>query len=225
MAQSIQNPELKTYHGNCHCGAFKFSVKLPELTDVSICNCSFCSKAGYRWIFPHEFVVTKGDGALKEYKFGSKSMSYQFCPTCGTEILGEKEGSPLGINVSYPICLPPRINLSNADQFQANALQYPAAKLFDLKVDTFDGKAIDPQHVPAKFAGKEPSADIENAKMYYGSCHCGDVTVAMKIEGDLADNKPADRGIVECDCSICTKVPFLFCFFFHDHWLNCSSMA
>ena len=35
---------LKTYHGNCHCGAFQFSVKLPELKQVYACDCSICTK-------------------------------------------------------------------------------------------------------------------------------------------------------------------------------------
>lgn len=36
--------ELHTYHGNCHCGAFKFAVRLPEVDDVYACNCSICLK-------------------------------------------------------------------------------------------------------------------------------------------------------------------------------------
>ena len=36
--------ELKEYHGNCHCGAVRFSVKMPELKEVSHCNCSHCTR-------------------------------------------------------------------------------------------------------------------------------------------------------------------------------------
>jgi len=42
--------QLHTYHGNCHCGAFKFAVKLPEVKDVYACNCSICvrvSESGF----------------------------------------------------------------------------------------------------------------------------------------------------------------------------------
>ncbi|TGO77074.1 hypothetical protein BELL_0124g00120 [Botrytis elliptica] len=42
-------PELKTYNGNCHCGAFKFTIKMPEITTATQCNCSICFKKGYRW--------------------------------------------------------------------------------------------------------------------------------------------------------------------------------
>lgn len=37
-----QTEEMHTYHGNCHCGAFGFVAKLPELRDVHACNCSIC---------------------------------------------------------------------------------------------------------------------------------------------------------------------------------------
>ena len=40
MAEQV----LQTYHGNCHCGAFIFSVQLPDLKRVFACNCSICSK-------------------------------------------------------------------------------------------------------------------------------------------------------------------------------------
>ena len=75
-------PELKTYHGNCHCGAFKFTIKMPEITTVTQCNCSICFKKGYRWVFPGEgcFEITKGEGALKDYHFGQRTMAHRVTP-------------------------------------------------------------------------------------------------------------------------------------------------
>jgi hypothetical protein len=72
-------PELKTYFGNCHCGAFKFSIKLPENTKGMTCNCSICFRKGYKWVFPGAgcFTIEKGEGTLKDYEFGPKSMSHQ----------------------------------------------------------------------------------------------------------------------------------------------------
>lgn len=35
---------LKTYKGNCHCGNFKFSIKIPEVKKVRSCNCSICTR-------------------------------------------------------------------------------------------------------------------------------------------------------------------------------------
>jgi hypothetical protein len=72
-------PELKTYHGNCHCGAFKFNLKLPEITSVMGCNCSICFRKDYKWVFPGAggFSIEKGEGTLKDYEFGPKSMAHQ----------------------------------------------------------------------------------------------------------------------------------------------------
>jgi hypothetical protein len=72
-------PELKTYYGNCHCGAFKFNVKLPEITTLMVCNCSICSRNAYNWVFPGAgaFTVEKGEGTLKDYEFGNKKMVHK----------------------------------------------------------------------------------------------------------------------------------------------------
>jgi hypothetical protein len=77
-------PELKTYYGNCHCGAFKFNVKLPELKSVLECNCSICSRKGYQWVFPSagNFTVEKGEGTLKDYEFGPCTMAHKVFQLC-----------------------------------------------------------------------------------------------------------------------------------------------
>lgn len=79
MAEPTPTLALKTYKGNCHCGAFKFSIKIPELTSVTECNCSVCFKKGYKWVFPGAgcFTIEKGDGSLKDYEFGKCSMLHK----------------------------------------------------------------------------------------------------------------------------------------------------
>jgi len=91
---------------------------------------------------------------------------------------------------------------------QANALLNTGVDLRALEKKTVDGSAYGDPYVAAKFAGQEPRAEMENAKTYYGGCHCGAVTVAMKSEGPVTDKK---RRINECDCSICIRV-CVFCF-------------
>jgi hypothetical protein len=72
-------PELQSYHGNCHCGAFKFTVKLPELKSGMTCNCSICSKKGYIWVFPskEDLEIHRGLDGMTTYKFGKKSMAHK----------------------------------------------------------------------------------------------------------------------------------------------------
>lgn len=98
---------LKTYRGNCHCGAFVYEAKLPEIKSYDECNCSICHKLGYAWLFPGQgnFDVVKGsiDG-LTAYTFGNGKYIYRFCPDCGTAVMADMPDQPpemkIGINVS-----------------------------------------------------------------------------------------------------------------------------
>ncbi|KAE9363755.1 hypothetical protein N431DRAFT_497541 [Stipitochalara longipes BDJ] len=179
-------PELKTYHGNCHCGAFKFTVKLPEISSVGDCNCSICFRKGYVWVFPGAgcFTIEKGEGTLKDYEFAGKTIAHQFCPTCGTGVVGKRHGQPSGMDIGI------------------NARTIRGLDLWSLKTATYDGKALEPAYSPHSFKGTEPTAEIENAKIYYGSCHCGNVTLELKTKGPLNEGH---EYIQECNCSICTR--------------------
>ncbi|KUJ17179.1 uncharacterized protein LY89DRAFT_685108 [Mollisia scopiformis] len=188
MAQSTPAPvpELKTYNGNCHCGAFKFSVQMPDIKSVVECNCSICFRKGYKWAFPGEgpFTIERGGGDLKEYEFGVKSMVHKFCGVCGIGIGGSRHAAPpgqqLGINVR---------TLQDVD-------------LWALEVNKYDGCAIAPAYEAPKYKGPEPTAEIENAKTYTGSCHCGAVTMALKTKEPLSGGS---EHIQECNCSICAR--------------------
>lgn len=111
----MSTPELKTYQGNCHCGAVKFTVKFPEVKAATACNCSICFKKGYLWLFPGtgDLTFERGEDTLSIYQFGSKAFLHkvltlvfaiewllisQFCPNCGTGVMAV--GERVGINVS-----------------------------------------------------------------------------------------------------------------------------
>jgi hypothetical protein len=63
----------------------------------------------------------------------------------------------------------------------------------------YNGAAKLPAYVPHAHAGPLPSV-AEGEKVYTGSCHCGNITVALAAE-DVAKLM-----VVECDCSICLRV-------------------
>lgn len=109
MAAPSDTP-IKAYRGNCHCGAFVFETKLPEITTASICNCSICHKKGTVWAVTKSGNVTwvKGDlETLKSYVFGEKKFEHKFCATCGTPVAfsgyfappKEGEEQDVGLNV------------------------------------------------------------------------------------------------------------------------------
>lgn len=183
-------PDLKTYQGNCHCGAFKFSVKLPEPTSVTECDCSICFKRGYKWVFPGKdnFIIEKGESALTDYEFADKKMAHKFCPICGTGVMGKRHGVSPGMDIGV------------------NARTLQDVNLWDLEVNQYKGADLEPAYMPLKFTGPEPTAEIEGAKIYTGGCHCGAVTIALKTKPlpELAD------GIKECNCSICARKATIF---------------
>jgi hypothetical protein len=187
MAES-SSPDLKTYRGNCHCGAFVFEIQCPEITSVWTCGCSICAKKAYDWILDvaaGNYKVVKGsEDDLTAYTFGPKKLEHLFCPTCGSAVLGRQATIEEG-------------KLGRA--FNARALQ--GIPPWSLEKSTFDGASINGPYDAPKYAGPEPEMDVDGGRLYTGSCHCGAVTLALK-------SKPLDEqdATCECNCSICSRV-------------------
>jgi hypothetical protein len=57
------------YHGNCHCGRFRFKLTVNDIKEAIVCPCSLCAKRGCLWIIPGPgtFAVTRDEGCLTEY--------------------------------------------------------------------------------------------------------------------------------------------------------------
>ncbi|RDL35823.1 uncharacterized protein BP5553_06435 [Venustampulla echinocandica] len=178
----------QTYHGNCHCGAVKFTLTLPTITMINECNCSICFRKNYAWIFPPVgglvFQEGRGREKMKGYEFGGKSMVHEFCPTCGTGIMGKRHNAPAGMDIA--------VNVRAINDLD----------IWSLKVNTFDGAAIEPAYVTHPYTGPEPEAVVENGKLYTGSCHCGGTTMAFKSRGAFSEGK---EKVHECNCSICNR--------------------
>ncbi|KAL2054981.1 hypothetical protein ABVK25_004803 [Lepraria finkii] len=184
MAEEKSVPSLKTYRGNCNCGAFRYSVKLPPFEEVTACNCSICAKKSYLWSFPISadvFVVEKGDGTLKSYEFGRKKMMHKCCPECGTAVMGQMHGGPdIGLNVR---------TIQDLD-------------LDKLKKRTHDGAAIEPAYDAP--VGPKPSIADASKQSYRGSCHCGKVTFELQSE------PLNDLEVTDCNCNICARNGYLW---------------
>ena len=75
----MSDTPLKKYRGNCHCGAFQFSIEIPEVGEVTICNCTICLKKGYLGIRApaSALIVTKGEDSLADYKFGKELVAHK----------------------------------------------------------------------------------------------------------------------------------------------------
>ncbi|KAJ7927215.1 Mss4-like protein, partial [Mycena leptocephala] len=66
------------YHGNCHCGAVRYTLLSPQkIATASECNCSICARIGALWIYPLTATIT-----LK----GWNVVYHGFCKICGVTI-------------------------------------------------------------------------------------------------------------------------------------------
>jgi hypothetical protein len=61
-----------------------------DLAKVYACNCSICSKMGWRLAFVPEssFMLLSGDDAQTDYQFHKKHVHHLFCRTCGVRSFG-----------------------------------------------------------------------------------------------------------------------------------------
>jgi len=69
MAANIR--ETKLYNGNCHCGRYRFTVRVPEIREMTACHCTLCLKQGFLWLVPEpgQFTETRADeGKQTEYQ-------------------------------------------------------------------------------------------------------------------------------------------------------------
>lgn len=119
---------LVTHRGGCHCGRVRFEVLAPARVEVSDCNCSVCSKAGYlHLIVPAgHFRLLSGQDALTTYTFNTGTARHLFCSVCGIK--------------SFYV---PR---SHPDGFSVNARCLDAGTLEEMTVSPFDGRDWEQQY-------------------------------------------------------------------------------
>ena len=83
--------------GGCHCGAVRFTAKLPDPPVPAIdCNCSICRMTGFLHVMvPHaDFTLQSGEGALTSYRFGTGAANHLFCSKCGVKSFYQPRSHP-----------------------------------------------------------------------------------------------------------------------------------
>lgn len=88
-----------TYTGRCNCGAVTLSIDA-EPVATRQCWCRRCQKiaAGgptHNALFPIEAIILTGETAHNSYTAASgNTLTHEFCPRCGTQVLGHSSGRP-----------------------------------------------------------------------------------------------------------------------------------
>lgn len=72
LAKMAESSDKVQYHGNCHCGKYRFELLVPEITSGLECSCRQCRKKGYRWVTVSgdSLTVVKDDGNWTEFNSG-----------------------------------------------------------------------------------------------------------------------------------------------------------
>ena len=91
-----------THRGGCHCGRVRFEVLAPAKIQVSDCNCSICSKAGYlHLVVPAErFKLVSGADVLSTYTWNTGTAKHHFCSVCGVKSFYVPRSHPDGFSVN-----------------------------------------------------------------------------------------------------------------------------
>lgn len=112
--------ESQTYHGQCHCGAVRYSATT-DLASLGDCNCSRCRRLG--WVMQSvpadQFTLESGADNLTTYRFNTENIEHLFCKSCGIESFARgsdgKGNEMVMINVN---CLEPPVGVDR------NAIQH-----------------------------------------------------------------------------------------------------
>jgi hypothetical protein len=124
-----------THRGGCHCGAVRFEVLAPAVIQVTDCNCSICSKAGYLHLLVNKsrFRLLAGAEALTTYRFNTGTAQHLFCKVCGMKSFYVPRSHPDGYSVNAR-CLDPgtvqrmEINAFDGANWESSAREKKWAK-------------------------------------------------------------------------------------------------
>jgi hypothetical protein len=93
---------MQTCNGGCHCGRVKFEVDIPDVVNVSRCNCSICKKSGYLHVIvsSDRFRLLSGEESITDYRFHSGVARHLFCKICGIKSFYVPRSHPEGYSVN-----------------------------------------------------------------------------------------------------------------------------
>lgn len=102
MLTSVNTIQLVKHSGGCHCGRVRFEVVAPRHLVLDVCNCSMCTRAGFKHlIVPKDrFNLVSGQDALTTYTFNTGTARHLFCFICGIKPFYVPRSHPDGYSVN-----------------------------------------------------------------------------------------------------------------------------
>ena len=218
--------ESITYHGNCHCGRFRFDISVPPIRTAVSCACSLCKKKGSLWLVPPEgsLSVVRDDGHLTQYRTSTmrddvglssylspcvlcwrvfkltNTLTGQFCNVCGTEVTSEHTQGPLRgqLAVNIRAIREPYVNPFQIEYVSSCCL----VKGMIMRTNAYTLLPTRPDitivNTPEDKEPNTPDIFGTDAQHIF-SCQCGKVTAELlvPIQGEE---------IKEDNCSSCVRV-------------------
>ena len=127
-----EKERMITHRGGCHCGRVRFEVIAPARLQLSECNCSICSKAGYlHLVVPADrFRLLSGGEVLTTYTFNTHAAKHLFCSVCGVKSFYVPRSHPDGFSVNARCLDPGTVEEVSVRQFDGQnwEQQYPAGR-------------------------------------------------------------------------------------------------
>lgn len=120
-----------THTGGCHCGAVRYEVKAPAHIEATNCNCSICRMTGVLHLFVtrEEFTLLKGEEALTNYQFNTRTAKHLFCSHCGVKSFYVPRSHPDGYSVNVHCLKPDTITDITVQDFDGSAWEANINKL------------------------------------------------------------------------------------------------
>lgn len=117
--------------GSCHCGGTKFEVTEAPAS-VTRCTCSICAKRGALWAYydVKDFTRTTPRDTVATYRWQTRLVAHNFCPTCGCGTFTETPDWSTG-----------KADFDNP-RIAVNARLFDEFDLDAVPVETIDGKNL-----------------------------------------------------------------------------------
>jgi hypothetical protein len=99
------NASSELQHGQCHCGAIRFTARLTDgFNTIRRCTCSYCRMRGAVAVSAalDGVIIEAGADKLASYRFNSGAAQHFFCSICGIYTHHQRRSVPnqYGVNVA-----------------------------------------------------------------------------------------------------------------------------